>query len=137
MENGNIIERAVNARTQTVPSARLHAKINIVEKVGGAPIGLLDHKRHNITSTVLSIKDTHYGKVHENRESASEAEIPSKLNWLPSRSQLSSGKGYITTFPIHINKYMYRTSKSCVRDGAKFNWRLLGEPIQHRPTELW
>jgi hypothetical protein len=56
------------------------AQINIVEKVGGAPIGLLDHKRHNITSTVLSIKALHYGKVHENRESASEAEIPSKLN---------------------------------------------------------
>jgi len=56
------------------------SQINIGEKVWGVPIGLLDHKRHNLISTVLSIKDLPYGKVHENRESASEAEIPSKLN---------------------------------------------------------
>jgi hypothetical protein len=52
-----------------------YVEINIVEKVEVTPIGLDDHHRYNKTNTVLSIKDHHYGKVHENRESASETKL--------------------------------------------------------------
>jgi hypothetical protein len=42
---------------------------------------------------------------------------------LPSRTQLSSGMGSITSPLTRYIKYMYPTSKSSSRDGHWFNWR--------------
>jgi len=107
-------------------------KSNIVQRVkSGTPTGLLNHKKNN-KNGVLSIRFLHYGKVHENRESVSGAEIPSKLNCEYLKNYAESNEHYhrgrnslkgwgASQLPSSIlKKDIVRTIESCDRDGVKF-----------------
>jgi hypothetical protein len=54
---------------------------NILEKVKSGTIQDVCTISVTHSRPTLSTKDLQYGKVHENRESAGGAEIPSKLNY--------------------------------------------------------
>jgi hypothetical protein len=90
---------------------------NIVQRVKSGTIQdvctiTVTHSRHT-----LSTKDSHYGKVHENRESASGAEIPSKLNLaIVGVSPVSSVQS-VSTKVHEIGLDKYRESGSLIQKG--------------------